>query len=62
MNEWIPMRHGLRWVAARCVQSWALGSGYRFHRNARGRVTRFWRAKSAQRFVDTLNAGETSHG
>lgn len=59
MGEWIVMRHGLRWVAAKCVQSWCLGSGYRYARNDRGRVVRFWRQASAERYVDQLNTHPT---
>ena len=55
MDKWIAMHNGLRWVAARCVQSWALGSGYRFARNDRGRVIRFWRKASAERYAESLN-------
>lgn len=55
MAKWIVMRAGIRYVAAQCVQSWAMGSGYKYHRNDKGCVYRFWRKKSAEQFVDSLN-------
>lgn len=62
MAEWIPMKDGLRWVAARCVQSWCLGSGYRYARDDKGRVVRFWRQRSAQQYADSLNAPKGDGG
>jgi hypothetical protein len=53
--EWEVHENGIRYVLARRVSEWALGSGYRFYRTETDKVKRFWRRKSALQFADKLN-------
>jgi hypothetical protein len=53
--EWEVHKNGLRYVLAKRVSEWAMGSGYRWHRSETGKVKRFWRRKSAQQLADRMN-------
>lgn len=61
-SEWIVWhRQWWRYKVAICVSSWALGSGYKFARDERGFVRRFWTKRTAQAYADQLN-GENPNG
>lgn len=53
-REWMPLRHGLRYVVQRLEWADAFGSAYKFAR-VNGTIARFWTRASAQRFADELN-------
>lgn len=61
-SGWSVRREGLRYVVERRIWADAFGSGYKWARDAKGFVLRFWRKASAQDHADMLNSGENCRG
>lgn len=54
-GQWVEWKLIFGWTVAWCVNSWALGSGYRLARNKYGFVQRFWTKKAAMAEAERRN-------